>query len=67
MSDKEFTDRIIENLDKKSDKPKFIFSISMENHFPYNWEKFKKNELDIEVTKSNLTEASKQIVTNYAQ
>ncbi|EKD66072.1 MAG: hypothetical protein ACD_49C00067G0058 [uncultured bacterium (gcode 4)] len=67
ISDKEFTDRIIENLDKKSDKPKFIFSISMENHFPYNWEKFKKNELDIEVTKSNLTEASKQIVTNYAQ
>ncbi|MCK9272131.1 LTA synthase family protein [Candidatus Gracilibacteria bacterium] len=67
ISDKEFTEEIIENYDKKSDNPKFIFGISMENHFPYNWEKFKKNELDIEVTKSNLTEASKQIVTNYAQ
>lgn len=67
ISDKEFTDEIIENYDKKSDNPKFIFSISMQNHFPYNWEKFKKNELDINITKSNLSEASKQIVTNYAQ
>lgn len=67
ISDKEFTDEIIKNYDKKNNSPKFIFGISMENHFPYNWEKFKKNELDISITKSNLSEASRQIVTNYTQ
>lgn len=65
ISDDVFTKKIIENLEKPG-KNKFIFGISMQNHFSYE-NKYKKNEIDVELKNTNLSDKSKDIITNYAQ
>lgn len=67
ISDKEFTNRLIKELEEKESKPKFIFGITMQNHFSYEWEKYKKEELDISINNPNLNKKDKNIITNYAQ
>jgi len=45
ISDQAVTDKIIKTTKEKTDKPLFIFVITMENHGPLHLEKVKKEEL----------------------
>jgi len=38
----------------------------MQNHFSYE-NKYKKSEIDVELKNTNLSDKSKNIITNYAQ
>ena len=45
ISDKYFTDRLIEILENKT-KPLFLYGITMENHYPFQPDKYKASEKD---------------------
>ncbi len=47
ISDQAVTDKIIETTKSKTDKPLFIFAITMENHGPLHLEKVKSDELPL--------------------
>lgn len=47
ISDKSFTQEII-NQFKSTDQPQFIFTLSMQNHTPYNANRFSNNEITFE-------------------
>jgi len=68
ISDEEFINDLVYyfKLNKKeTSKPQFIFWISMENHFTYEWNKFA--DYSISATWSILTPKNLQIINNYAQ
>lgn len=68
ISDDEFVNDIIyyyKNNRQITKKPQFIFGISMQNHFTYEWNKYSKNS--ISWTWINLSNKSLQIINNYAQ
>ncbi|EKE26167.1 MAG: sulfatase [uncultured bacterium (gcode 4)] len=68
VSDDYFVNEIIYNLKTFQDKPNFIFGISMQNHFSYEWEKYKKDEINVEVNSDKLlSEKNRKILTNYTQ
>jgi len=45
--DSNLTDMIMETLDAQTDKPSFIYAISMENHQPYKADKFKETKIRV--------------------
>lgn len=63
ISDYALVDKIMETLNS-SDKPAFIFGISMQNHDPYI-DKYSSHDVTVESTKLN--EQQKNIVGNFAQ
>lgn len=65
-SDDFFVKLLIEQLEKKSDKPKFIFGISMQNHQGYAKDKYEKFDKDIEVL-SDIGTENKEILESYVQ
>ena len=65
VSDDALINKIIGKLeDKSSDKPQFIFAITMQNHDPYN---DKYESTDITVKSDVLSAEEKNIMTNLAQ
>ena len=64
ISDEEFTNMIIREH-KNSDKPVFMYSISMQNHGPYEPRRYTNTA--IKVKSDNLSEQSKSILEEYAQ
>jgi phosphoglycerol transferase MdoB-like AlkP superfamily enzyme len=54
ISDDVFIDQIINEFEKKADRKIFIFGLSMQNHKPYNPNKY--DDYDIEVYSNNLSE-----------
>ena len=63
ISDDAFVNKILDTL-KSSDKPSFIFAVSMENHDPFN---DKYDSFDVTVESDKLSSSEKQIVNGYAQ
>ncbi len=65
ISDDALVNKILNVLDS-SDKPSFIFAVSMENHDPFD-NKFIENEFDVTVESDQLNASQKEIVRGYAQ
>lgn len=63
ISDYALVDKILDTLNS-SDKPAFIFAVSMENHDPFN-DKF--NSFDVTVDSDKLDDSQKSIVNGLAQ
>jgi phosphoglycerol transferase MdoB-like AlkP superfamily enzyme len=63
IRDTELTRKILEEL-KETDKPDFIYAISMQNHGPYNPTEVSQNI--ITSNNSNLSPSSKAILDNYS-
>lgn len=63
ISDDALTDKILDTLNS-SDKPSFIFAVSMENHDPFN---NKYDSYDVTVESDKLSSSEKEIVNGYAQ
>ena len=63
ISDYALVDKILQTLDS-SDKPAFIFAVSMENHDPFN-DKFTSFDVNLETTQLNTSQRA--IVNGYAQ
>ncbi|MDF2985287.1 MAG: phosphoglycerol transferase family protein alkaline phosphatase superfamily [Eubacterium sp.] len=63
ISDYALVDKILDTLNS-SDKPAFIFAVSMENHDPFD-NKF--TSFDVDVQSDKLNESEKKIVNGYAQ
>lgn len=63
ISDYALVDKILETLDS-SNKPAFIFAISMENHDPFD-NKF--SSFDVDIKSDRLNSSQKSIVNGYAQ
>ncbi|UWG95604.1 sulfatase-like hydrolase/transferase [Dehalobacter sp. DCM] len=61
IRDTELTQRILDQV-KQSDKPDFIYAISMEAHGPYSSQANPENTLTVQ---SNLTAESKNVLENY--
>jgi len=61
------TDTILSELKSRngSDKPAFVFAISMENHFSYEGDKYAGHEIDVEAPL--LSEDDKLTLKNYVQ
>lgn len=60
VSDKTMTDLIINQLDSSTDKPQFVFALTMQNHLPYT--KNRKGEIE---TKVDLSKESYNNLKNY--
>ena len=60
VSDKVLTEKIISILEKKTQKPLFIFAITIENHGPYHLKKLDKNNLNTIYSKK-----TNKLVNNY--
>lgn len=65
ISDAVVTDLIIDQINK-SNEPQFIFSVTMQNHGPYDDDRYNGDNLDIDI-KGNLDDESKQILKTYSQ
>ena len=65
ISDDALANRILTILNS-SDKPSFIFAVSMENHDPFD-NKYKEDEYDVTVESDQLDASQKEIVRGYAQ
>jgi|GEM_PF-1440007 len=63
ISDYALVDKILETLNS-SDKPAFIFAVSMQNHDPFN---DKYTSFDVDVESDQLNDSQKDIVKGYAQ
>ncbi len=63
ISDYALVDKILDTLNS-SDKPAFIFAVSMENHDPFD---NKYTSFDVNVESDKLNETEKNIVNGYAQ
>ncbi len=63
ISDYALVDKILETLNS-SDKPSFIFAVSMQNHDPFN---DKYTSFDVNVESDQLNASQKNIVSGYAQ
>ncbi|WP_051236076.1 LTA synthase family protein [Paenibacillus pinihumi] len=62
IADQEMSKRIIEEV-KNTDKPSFIYAVSMENHGPYRLGKNEENTIKV----SGLSEESTNILETYVQ
>ncbi|MBJ6360350.1 sulfatase-like hydrolase/transferase [Paenibacillus sp. GCM10012307] len=62
IADQEMSRRIIEEV-KNTDKPSFIYAVSMENHGPYRLGKNEENTIKV----SGLSESSTNILETYIQ
>lgn len=65
ISDDALVNKILNILDS-SDKPSFIFAVSMENHDPFD-NKYTEDEFDITIESDQLDASEKEIVRGYAQ
>lgn len=68
ISDEEFTNDLVyyfKSNKKATNKPQFIFGITMENHFTYEWNKY--IDYSISATWTNLSQKNLKIINNYAQ
>ena len=68
VSDNTLVNNIIKQLEENnesSDKPAFIWGLSMQNHTPYSTANFDKAALTIEVSGENLSELGKDKITAY--
>ena len=65
ISDDALVNKILTILNS-SDKPSFIFAVSMENHDPFD-NKYKNAEFDVTVESNQLDASQKEIVRGYAQ
>ncbi|EMS70373.1 LTA synthase family protein [Ruminiclostridium cellobioparum] len=63
ISDYALVDKILETLNS-SDKPAFIFAVSMENHDPFD---NKYSSFDVNVESDQLNSSQKSIINGYAQ
>ncbi len=63
ISDEAFTDKVLETLNS-SDKPAFIFALSIENHDPYE---NKYTTKDVTASSDKLDNKERNIISNYAQ
>lgn len=63
ISDYALVDKVLETLNS-SDKPAFIFAVSMQNHDPYN---DKYTSFDVNIESNQLNASQKNIVSGYAQ
>ena len=64
-NDKYCTDRLIDRLENKGDKPLFYFLATIEGHMPYSKDKYEKYDISLE--KSNLSKESNDALLSYAQ
>lgn len=64
IRDTELTKRILEEINKTTDKPDFVYAISMQAHGPYSSVENPNNEIKIS---GNLNLESKAILENYTQ
>lgn len=65
IKDDVFMDAVIGTLENNTDKPNFIFGITMENHGGYD--KSKPEDIIVEVTNDKLEQATLDAVTTYTQ
>ncbi|QNU66784.1 sulfatase-like hydrolase/transferase [Ruminiclostridium herbifermentans] len=65
ISDNALVNKILSELNS-SDKPSFIFAVSMENHDPFD-NKYKDYEFDVTVESDQLDATQKEIIRGYAQ
>jgi phosphoglycerol transferase MdoB-like AlkP superfamily enzyme len=65
ISDEAVTDLMIDQI-KKSKEPQFIFSVTMQNHGPYDDDRYNEDNMNIEI-KGNLDNEGKQILKTYSQ
>lgn len=63
ISDYALVDKVLETINS-SEKPAFIFAVSMQNHDPYN---DKYTSFDVNVESDQLNASQKSIVSGYAQ
>lgn len=64
MSDRDIFKKILSELDKKSNKPRFIFAVTVQNHGPFFYEDY-KDLLDI-VNIKGLPQRDKEQVESFA-
>jgi len=64
ISDMEVTNRILDEI-KREDAPIFLFAVTMQNHGPY--EKNRYNNMNIRLENSNFSSEAKEILETYAQ
>ncbi|MTI48892.1 MAG: LTA synthase family protein [Firmicutes bacterium] len=65
ISDEYVTDTIIQEIES-TDDPLFLFAVTMQNHGPYNDDRYEDYGLDVDV-KNNLDNESMQILRTYSQ
>ncbi|MBR1969291.1 MAG: LTA synthase family protein [Clostridia bacterium] len=65
ISDSDLTKKIISLIESKSDKPMFMYAVSMENHYPYINGKYAPNER-IDVKSKKLSENELEIMNALA-
>ncbi|WP_176461838.1 sulfatase-like hydrolase/transferase [Anaeromicrobium sediminis] len=65
ISDEYLTDTIIKELEV-SENPLFVFAVTMQNHGPFNDNRYKDHNKDIKVS-ANVSAESLQILQTYAQ
>ncbi len=65
ISDDVVTNTIIDKLEENTD-PSFIFAVTMQNHGPYDDDRYKEMFLDVEVSK-DLENEDRKILQTYAQ
>lgn len=63
ISDKEVTEHIIDEV-RTSERPMFIYAVTMQNHGPYTKQRYKEHEVQVE---GQLTEEARQILETYTQ
>ncbi|ANC78645.1 hypothetical protein ABE65_018325 [Fictibacillus phosphorivorans] len=62
ISDESVAQEILDNL-KNNDKPMFVHAVTMQNHFPYAADRYKKNSIKV----SGLSPASNAELETYAE
>lgn len=63
ISDSEVSKEIIK-LVNDNEQPVFIYSVTMQNHGPYDNKRYKTNQIEVS---GNITEKSKELLETYAQ
>lgn len=63
VSDKSFTDEILKQLNS-TDQSQLIFALSMQNHYPFEDDRFPDHKIEI---KSSLESKNKQIIQTYTE
>lgn len=63
ISDEVVTDMIIDKLEE-NEKPLFIYAVTMQNHGPYNSERYDRNTIQVE---GDLSDESKLILETFTQ
>ncbi len=66
ISDNEFANQIIKVFEE-TEKNKFVFGVTMQNHMPYENSRYSDGELEIEITSDTLTKEQKDELRTYVQ